>query len=55
MCAVKDQAHASLDWFEARGRLSSETNILKCCHFLERHDLGKVLPKDVNKDLERNN
>jgi hypothetical protein len=51
----KIKPHASLGGFEARGRLSNETTILKCGHFLERHDLGNVLFKDVNKGLEKNN
>lgn len=35
-------------------RLPDETTILKFRHFLERHDLGKVLFKEVNKHLEKN-
>src|SRR5680860_982488 len=35
-------------------RLPDETTILKFRHFLERHGLGKVLFKEVNKHLEKN-
>jgi len=35
-------------------RLPDETTILKFLHFLERHGLGKVLFKEVNKHLEKN-
>jgi transposase len=35
-------------------RLPDETTILKFRHFLERHGLGKVLFKKVNKHLETN-
>jgi IS5 family transposase len=35
-------------------RLPYKTTILKFCHFLERHSLGKVLFKEVNKHLEKN-
>ena len=42
-----------LRWPEA-GRLPDETTILKFRHFLERHGLGNVLFKEVNKHLEKN-
>ena len=35
-------------------RLLNETTILKFHHFLEQHGLGKVLFKEVNKHLEKN-
>lgn len=35
-------------------RLPDETTILNFRHFLERHDLGKVLFNEVNKHLEKN-
>ena len=35
-------------------RLPDETTILNFRHFLERYGLGKVLFKEVNKDLEKN-
>jgi IS5 family transposase len=35
-------------------RLPDETTILKFRHFLERHGIGKVLSKEVNKHLEKN-
>jgi len=35
-------------------RLPDETTILHFRHFLERHDLGKVLFNEVNKHLEKN-
>ncbi|WP_018405441.1 transposase [Marinobacter gelidimuriae] len=35
-------------------RLPDETTILKFRHFLERHGLGKVLFKEVNKHMEKN-
>ena len=35
-------------------RLPDETTILKFRHFLERHGLGKLLFKEVNKHLEKN-
>ena len=35
-------------------RLQDETIILKFRHFLERHGLGKVLFKEVNKYLKKN-
>ena len=35
-------------------RLPDETTILNFRHFLERHDLGKVLFDEVNKHLEKN-
>lgn len=35
-------------------RLPDETTILNFRHFLERHGLGKVLFKEVNKHLEKN-
>jgi IS5 family transposase len=35
-------------------RLQDETTILKFRHFPERHSLGKVLFKEVNKHFEKN-
>jgi len=35
-------------------RLPDETTILKFRYFLERHSLGKVLFKEVNKHLDKN-
>jgi len=35
-------------------RLPDETTILKFRHFLDRHGLGKVLFKEVNKHMEKN-
>ena len=35
------------------GPLPDETTILKCRHFLEKHPLGKVILKEVNRHLEK--